>query len=52
MKVMLAGSTADRLSNAVKAFKDGCAGVLGVVTDVSQSVQVENLAQKALDSFG
>ena len=52
MNVVLADIDEERLENAVKSFKKSGGNVLGVHMDVSDASQVQDLAQKALDSFG
>jgi NAD(P)-dependent dehydrogenase (short-subunit alcohol dehydrogenase family) len=52
MKVVLADVDEERLNETVRTLKDNGAKVLGFATDVSQSEQVEALAQKTLDTFG
>jgi NAD(P)-dependent dehydrogenase (short-subunit alcohol dehydrogenase family) len=42
----------ERLEAAVKSFKEAGGNVLGVHMDVSDIKQVQDLAQKTLDSFG
>jgi NAD(P)-dependent dehydrogenase (short-subunit alcohol dehydrogenase family) len=52
MKVVLAGVNEGRIKKAVSEFEDAGEQVLGVTADVTQAVQVEELAQKALEKFG
>ncbi|WP_017773892.1 SDR family oxidoreductase [Paraburkholderia kururiensis] len=52
MKLVLADVDGDALAASVTALRDEGAEAVGVATDVSQSAQVEALAQTALDTFG
>ncbi|WEY40370.1 SDR family oxidoreductase [Paraburkholderia sp. SUR17] len=52
MKLVLADVDGDALAACVTALCDEGAEAVGVATDVSQSAQVEALAQTALDTFG
>lgn len=52
MKLVLADVDGDALAACVTALRDDGAEAVGVATDVSQSAQVEALAQTALDTFG
>lgn len=52
MKLVLADVDGDALAASVTALRDAGAEAVGVATDVSQSAQVEALAQTALDTFG
>lgn len=52
MKVVLADVDETNLNTTVSALNDAGANVLGVTTDVSQPIQVKQLAQKTLDAFG
>ncbi|WP_199540015.1 SDR family oxidoreductase [Paraburkholderia kururiensis] len=52
MKLVLADVDGDALAACVTALRDEGAEAVGVATDVSQSAQVEALAQTALDTFG
>lgn len=52
MKLVLADVDGDALAAFVTALRDQGAEAVSVTTDVSQSAQVEALAQAALDTFG
>ena len=52
MKVVLADIDEERLEATVKSFKEAGGNVLGVPMDVSDATQVQDLAQKTLDSYG
>ena len=52
MNVVLADIDEERLENAVQSFKEAGGNVVGVHMDVSDTKQVQDLAQKTLDSFG
>jgi len=52
MNVVLADIDEERLENTVVSFKESGGRVLAVPMDVSDAKQVQDLAQKTLDSFG
>lgn len=52
MKLVLADVDGDALAACVTTLRDAGAEAVGVATDISQSAQVEALAQTALDTFG
>lgn len=52
MKAVLADIESEKLNDTVKSFKDSGAKVIGIPIDVSDSKQIETLAQKTLDTFG
>jgi NAD(P)-dependent dehydrogenase (short-subunit alcohol dehydrogenase family) len=52
MKVVLADIQKDALNSAVSILQEAGHDVVGVPTDVSQREQVQNLAERAIASFG
>lgn len=52
MNVVLADIDEERLENTVNSFREAGGNVLPVLMDVSDSEQVQALAQKTLDNFG
>ena len=52
MKVVLADIQQDALNSAVSILQEAGHDVVGVPTDVSQREQVQNLAERAIASFG
>jgi NADP-dependent 3-hydroxy acid dehydrogenase YdfG len=52
MKLVLADIEKDALNHAEEEFKSSGVEVISVLTDVSKSEAIENLAQKTIDAFG
>jgi NAD(P)-dependent dehydrogenase (short-subunit alcohol dehydrogenase family) len=52
MKIVIADIEEEALRNAERQMRDAGATLLGVVSDVSDAVQVNALAQKTIDTFG
>jgi NAD(P)-dependent dehydrogenase (short-subunit alcohol dehydrogenase family) len=51
-RVVVAARDADALANCAREFRAGGADITTIVTDVTQSAQVDNMVQQAVDRYG
>lgn len=52
MKVVLSDANKEMLNDTVRSIKNAGGDVIGVTADVSDTDQIENLADKTIDAFG